>query len=94
MSTAVDRNDSHDQPRLTREGMIELDAAECWRLFRSAEVGRLAVSIANYPDIFPVNYVVDGETIVFRTGAGTKLAARRAGSGDRVRDRRLRPGRR
>jgi nitroimidazol reductase NimA-like FMN-containing flavoprotein (pyridoxamine 5'-phosphate oxidase superfamily) len=62
-------------------GMIELDAAECWRLLRRSEVGRLAVSIANYPDIFPVNYVVDGESIVFRTAAGTKLAASVLGKG-------------
>lgn len=42
---------------------------------RHNEVGRLAVSIADHPDIFPVNYVVDGDSVVFRTGAGTKLAA-------------------
>ena len=55
--------------------MVELSPAECWRLLRREEVGRLAVSIADHPDIFPINYVVDGESIVFRSGAGTKLAA-------------------
>ena len=30
-----------------------------------------------HPQIFPVTYVVDGESIVFRTAAGTKLAATR-----------------
>lgn len=55
--------------------MTELSASECWRLLRTEEVGRLAVSIADHPDIFPVNYTVDGESVVFRTGAGTKLAA-------------------
>jgi uncharacterized protein len=63
------------------EGMLELDAAECWRLMRRCEVGRLAVSIANHPDIFPINFVVDGETVVFRTAAGTKLAAAVLGKG-------------
>ena len=61
--------------------MEELSAAECWRLLRTHEVGRLAVSITDHPDIFPVNYVVDGESVVFRTAAGTKLAAAVLGRG-------------
>lgn len=55
--------------------MIELGRSECWGLLRHETVGRLAVSIADHPDIFPINYVVDGESVVFRSGAGTKLAA-------------------
>jgi len=58
-----------------RFGMTVLDQHECWQLLRDQEVGRLAVSIANHPDIFPVNYVVDHGSIVFRTAEGTKLAA-------------------
>jgi nitroimidazol reductase NimA-like FMN-containing flavoprotein (pyridoxamine 5'-phosphate oxidase superfamily) len=54
---------------------LDLDQDECWRLLSTAEVGRLAVSIANHPDIFPVNFVVDERTIVFRSDEGTKLAA-------------------
>ena len=54
---------------------VHLDEDECWRLLAGAEVGRLAVSIANRPDVFPVNFVVDDKTIVFRTDEGTKLAA-------------------
>ena len=27
-----------------------------------------------HPDIFPINYTVDGGTLVFRTGEGTKLS--------------------
>lgn len=65
----------------TQNGMEELSAAECWRLLRTQEVGRLAVSIADRPDIFPINYVVDGDGIVFRTGPGTKLAAAVLGRG-------------
>jgi uncharacterized protein len=81
MDTSVDRPDTTDDERPTATGMLELGAAECWRLFRTQEVGRLAVSIANFPDIFPVNYVVDGQSIVFRTGAGTKFAAAVLGRG-------------
>lgn len=65
----------------TQDGMEELSAAECWRLLRSHEVGRLAVSISDHPDIFPINYIVDGDGVVFRSGAGTKLAAAVLGRG-------------
>ncbi len=58
-----------------RTGVDHLDGNECWDLLRRAEVGRLAVSITDHPDIFPVNYVVDHGSIVFRTAEGTKLAA-------------------
>ena len=37
------------------DGMEDLGAAECWSLLRHEEVGRLAVSIADHPDIFPIN---------------------------------------
>jgi len=70
----------------TPEGMLELSEAQCWELLREAEqagggVGRIAVSIMNLPDIFPVNYVVDHASIVFRTAEGTKLAAAVLGAG-------------
>ena len=56
---------------------VELSASESWGLLREQLVGRLAV-VSNddpQPDIFPVNYIVDHGSIVFRTAAGTKLAA-------------------
>ena len=55
--------------------ILELDEHQCWELLRSHEVGRLAVAIANHPDIFPINYVVDHASVVFRTAEGTKLQA-------------------
>jgi nitroimidazol reductase NimA-like FMN-containing flavoprotein (pyridoxamine 5'-phosphate oxidase superfamily) len=55
--------------------MTVLEANACWGLLRQSEVGRLAVSIGERPDIFPVNFVVDHGTVVFRTAEGTKLAA-------------------
>jgi hypothetical protein len=39
------------------------------------EVGRLAVAVTGAPEIFPVNFVVDHGTVVFRTAEGTKLHA-------------------
>ncbi len=56
-------------------GIEILTDDECWQLLGRTQVGRLAVDVGGQPDIFPINYVVDGETIVFRSGAGTKLAA-------------------
>ena len=62
-------------------GMDILDPDECWSLLRGSVVGRIAISIANRPDIFPINYVVDHGTVVFRTAEGTKLAGAVLGTG-------------
>ncbi|UTT67803.1 pyridoxamine 5'-phosphate oxidase family protein [Arthrobacter sp. DNA4] len=52
-----------------------LEHHECWALLRTVSVGRLAVLVEGRPDIFPVNFTVDGGTLVFRTSQGTKLSA-------------------
>lgn len=52
-----------------------LDGRECWELVRASEVGRLGVVIDGAPDIFPVNFVVDHGTVVFRTAPGAKMVA-------------------
>lgn len=57
------------------ENLEELSEDECWNLLKHKDVGRLAVSIAGKPDIFPVNYRVEDETILVKTAAGLKLAA-------------------
>ncbi|MDQ5861679.1 MAG: pyridoxamine 5'-phosphate oxidase family protein, partial [Actinomycetota bacterium] len=44
----------------------------CWRSLRSASVGRLAVIGTNGPEIFPVNYLPEDGSLIFRTGPGTK----------------------
>ncbi len=62
-------------------GMTILPAETCWELLRGESVGRLAVSIRDHPDIFPINYVVDRGGVVFRTAEGTKLAASVLGRG-------------
>lgn len=48
---------------------------ECWAQLSSSTLGRLATSVGGYPDIFPVNYVVQRRTILIRTAEGTKLAS-------------------
>lgn len=54
---------------------VDLTASQAWAMLREATVGRLAVVVDDQPDIFPVSFVVDHGSVVFRTAAGTKLAA-------------------
>lgn len=55
-------------------GPSRMDRAECLALLEAEDVGRLAVVQGNVPAIFPVNYVLDGEDIVFRSAPGSKVA--------------------
>lgn len=55
------------------EGIAELTTDQCWERLRSEQLGRLAMCAGGEIDIFPVNFVVDGQSLVFRTAPGTKL---------------------
>lgn len=57
-----------------RTGVVVLDAHRCWELLRSVQVGRLALIIDGRPKIYPLNFVTDHGTIVFRTAEGSKLS--------------------
>jgi len=57
-----------------------LSASACWAKLRSSAVGRLATCATGKPDILPINFVVDHDTIVFRTAGGLKLTAATAGA--------------
>ena len=50
-----------------------LSDAECWERLSQQKLGRIVTHIGNVIDIFPVNYVVDREALVFRTAEGSKL---------------------
>lgn len=50
-------------------------ADDCLRLLAAEEVGRLVVVLGGRPQVFPVNYALDGDAVVFRTAPGTKLEA-------------------
>ncbi len=63
----------------SRTGMEELDRDECMRLLAGSPLGRLAVVVAGQPLVFPVNFTLDGNAIVFRTDRGTKLHGARSG---------------
>jgi nitroimidazol reductase NimA-like FMN-containing flavoprotein (pyridoxamine 5'-phosphate oxidase superfamily) len=45
----------------------ELTVVECRDLLATREVGRVAVCTPKGPQIMPVNYSVDGASVVFRT---------------------------
>lgn len=51
----------------------ELAEPSCWALLQLESFGRLAVSIDNQPQIFPVDYYAAEDDILFRSAAGTKL---------------------
>ncbi|MEZ2391362.1 pyridoxamine 5'-phosphate oxidase family protein [bacterium RCC_150] len=57
-----------------------LTVHECWKYLRSSSIGRVALVSGDTPEIFPVNYVPDDGTLIFRTGPGTKLNAALGGS--------------
>jgi len=60
---------------LDHAGLAVLSLAECLRLVESQPVGRVAFAQAGEIEIFPVNHCVIDDTIVFRTGEGSKLEA-------------------
>jgi nitroimidazol reductase NimA-like FMN-containing flavoprotein (pyridoxamine 5'-phosphate oxidase superfamily) len=52
----------------------QLTSAECLEVLERNDFGRLGVVLEDgQPDLFPVNYVLDGDRVVFRSLAGTKL---------------------
>ena len=53
--------------------VANLDQAECWELLRSQELGRLAFTLAGETHIVPINFAVDGQTLLFNTAPGEKL---------------------
>jgi nitroimidazol reductase NimA-like FMN-containing flavoprotein (pyridoxamine 5'-phosphate oxidase superfamily) len=60
---------------IDRNGLEVLDRDECLHLLEGATLGRVGVTAQALPSVLPVNFRVDGERILFRTGSGTKLAA-------------------
>ena len=51
----------------------ELDQDECWAALRAQEFGRLAYRLCDQIGLVPLNYAVDGDTLLFRTAEGSKL---------------------
>lgn len=55
------------------ETELEMGEAECLALLGRPNLGRIAIVIDGQPQIFPVNYAINGRIIAIRTAAGSKL---------------------
>jgi uncharacterized protein len=52
---------------MTGEPMDVLSEETSWNLLSSVTLGRLVTCVEGHPEIFPVNFVVQRETVLFRT---------------------------
>ena len=57
------------------EVVTELTSEECWEMLREEEFGRLAYRLVDEVHITPINYAVEGGSLLFRTAEGNKLLA-------------------
>jgi nitroimidazol reductase NimA-like FMN-containing flavoprotein (pyridoxamine 5'-phosphate oxidase superfamily) len=60
---------------MSHERWHELSEDECHALLGQGHLGRIGLVEGDRPMILPVNYVVDGAAVVFRTDEGSKLDA-------------------
>lgn len=54
--------------------ILNLTDDQTWKLIEGTKHGRLVVTVAGEPDIFPVNYAVSNRKLYLRTAPGNKLA--------------------
>lgn len=61
----------------TEESMVPvldlLRPAECWDLLATSRLGRIAYVVMGQPHVIPVNYAIDGESVLVRTAPGALL---------------------
>ena len=58
-----------------RAGLEILHLGDCFLLLKSVPLGRIGFIAGGEVVILPVNFLVDGQDVVFRTAAGSKLSA-------------------
>ena len=56
-------------------GLKVLSFKECLELVATSGVGRIAFFADGEIEVLPVNYTIDGPSVAFRTGTGSKLEA-------------------
>jgi nitroimidazol reductase NimA-like FMN-containing flavoprotein (pyridoxamine 5'-phosphate oxidase superfamily) len=61
--------------KLDSAGLRVLSRSECVERLGSVPIGRIVFTDRALPAVQPVNFVLDGDTIVIRTSVGSKLAA-------------------
>ena len=57
------------------DGVTILPEHECWDLLAGVALGRVITCVDGQPEVFPVNYVEQHRTVLFRTAEGTKLVS-------------------
>ena len=77
-------NTQHDEITVTRvgrsgqpaatAGLEELTTSACWEHLATQRLGRIAFVHDDRVEIFPVNYAVGENALVFRSAPGTKVA--------------------
>jgi uncharacterized protein len=55
------------------DAVTVLSEDECWSFLSSVSLGRLVTIRGGRAEIFPVNFVTQRRTVLFRTAQGTKL---------------------
>ena len=58
---------------MSNDPITVLDDHEAWNLLSSVALGRLVTYFGGQLEIFPVNFVAQKGTVLFRTAEGTKL---------------------
>jgi nitroimidazol reductase NimA-like FMN-containing flavoprotein (pyridoxamine 5'-phosphate oxidase superfamily) len=62
-----------------RTGLEILHLGDCYRLLGSVPVGRIGFIEGGEVVVLPVNFLLDGQDVVFTTGAGARLAGPEVG---------------
>lgn len=60
-------------------GLEVLTLETCLDRLASVPVGRVGLLVAGEVEILPVNHVMDGQSVAFRTGVGSKLSGASVG---------------
>lgn len=74
--TAPNAEDQGDREAAVIDGRTWLEwisPPKCRDLLAANVVGRIGVLVDSAPEIYPVNYAFDGDSILFKTAAGSKL---------------------
>ncbi len=58
---------------IEQDPITVLGDSDAWNLLSSVALGRLVTSFGGQLEIFPVNFVTQNQTVLFRTAEGTKL---------------------
>jgi nitroimidazol reductase NimA-like FMN-containing flavoprotein (pyridoxamine 5'-phosphate oxidase superfamily) len=66
----MDDGAQHQQPE--DRGLHEISEPECWKLLGSHDLGRIALLIDDWPQVFPVNYSAGEGAVLFRSAPGAK----------------------